>query len=365
MQMEYIRSNRKSETMQSILRTSILLLLCGAMTLADVIAARALPTTTPAVTQTDADPGLHAGKRKKKKKSNQTQQRTYTRRGNPDVTRRVATELLIEHLPQLAALIDLEATSAVPTDSTSASTDAVDDSEDVTASIPTAEGTRVTTGGDAYEDREMLDEEDPDRLTMEDEEYLELTDEDMSIDAFYEDFTEYMRGLHGELHITDNGIDMIVAMESLMSWLGTRYLFGGTSRSGIDCSAFTRTMYRECGLQLPRTAAMQWDAGGESVEREALQFGDLVFFHTRQAVYVSHVGIYLGNGMFCHASSRNGVTVSSLESNYYSTHFIGARRFDFTDTEESTEAQTAEVTHPTGTDSLSADVTPALARTDG
>ena len=61
MQMEYIRSNRKSETMQSLLRTSILLLLCGAMTLADVIAARALPTTTPAVTQTDADPGLHAG----------------------------------------------------------------------------------------------------------------------------------------------------------------------------------------------------------------------------------------------------------------------------------------------------------------
>ena len=75
MQMEYIRSNRKSETMQSLLRTSILLLLCGAMTLADVIAARALPTTTPAVTQTDADPGLHAGKRKKKKKSKKQQEK--------------------------------------------------------------------------------------------------------------------------------------------------------------------------------------------------------------------------------------------------------------------------------------------------
>lgn len=354
--------------MQSLLRTSILLLLCGMVTLAgsaSTIASPTIPASLQQRTDTGEGDGLHAGNRKKRRKAGRTQpQRTYTRRGNPDVTRRVATELLIERLPELAALINLDTSPSDESDSTS-STDAVEDSEDVTASIPTAEGMRGTTGDGAYEDREMLDDEDPDRLTVEDEEYLEMSDDEMTIDAFYEDFTEYMRGLHGELHVTDNGIDMIVAMESLMNWLGTRYLFGGTSQSGIDCSAFTRTMYRECGVQLPRTAAMQWDAGGESIEREDLQFGDLIFFHTRKAVYVSHVGIYLGNDMFCHASSRNGVTVSSLESNYYSTHYIGARRFDFTDTEESTEAQTAEISSPAESDSVTADVLPALARSEG
>ena len=353
--------------MQSLLRTSILLLLCGALTLAGGAPTIASPAI-PASMQQGADIGegkvLHAGNRKKKKARRQQPQRTYTRRGNPDVTRRVATELLIERLPELAALIDLGTTPSDDADSTS-STDALVDSEDATASIPTAEGVRGTTGGGAYEDREMLDEEDPDQLSVEDDEYLEMSDEDMTIDAFYRDFTEYMRGLHGELHVTDNGIDMIVAMESLMNWLGTRYLFGGTSQSGIDCSAFTRTMYRECGVQLPRTAAMQWEAGGESVAREDLQFGDLIFFHTRKAVYVSHVGIYLGNDMFCHASSRNGVTVSSLESNYYSTHYIGARRFDFTESDEPTEAQTAEISDPSEADSATADLPSALARSEG
>src|SRR5690606_27510344 len=108
---------------------------------------------------------------------------------------------------------------------------------------------------------------------------------------------------------------------------GTRYLFGGMGRNGIDCSAFTGMVYRTLNYKLPRTAAMQWEVG-VPVEREDLHFGDLVFFNTRKAVYVSHVGMYLGNGMFAHASSRNGVTVSSLESDYYSSHMIGARRYD-------------------------------------
>ena len=57
-----------------------------------------------------------------------------------------------------------------------------------------------------------------------------------------------------------------------------------------------------------------------------LQYGDLVFFHTRRGVYVGHVGIYLGDNLFAHASSRSGVTVSSLESDYYAARFLGGRR---------------------------------------
>jgi cell wall-associated NlpC family hydrolase len=71
---------------------------------------------------------------------------------------------------------------------------------------------------------------------------------------------------------------------------------------------------------------MQYEEG-KTVKREDLQFGDLIFFHTLKHTYVSHVGIYLGDNLFAHASSRYGVTVSSLESTYYGSRMIGARRF--------------------------------------
>ncbi len=274
-------------------------------------------------------PALQAGNKRKKKKVQR--RRTYTRRGNPEVTRKVSTKLLIEKLPELAKLVNL---MPEPTAESDTVTVLQNDSEDAdpTAAVPTAESIEgITAGDNSYQDDEMSEEEDPDQLTLDDEELLALQEEEMTIDAFYEEFTDYMKSLHGESHITENGIDMIVMMETLVDWLGTRYLFGGTTERGIDCSAFTRMMCRENGIKIPRTAAAQWDAQGSAVERDELSFGDLVFFHTRKAVYVSHVGLYLGNDMFCHASSRNGVTVSSLNSNYYSTHYIGARRFDFTE----------------------------------
>ncbi len=285
---------------------------------------------------------LNAGTKRKKKK--RQQRRTYTRRGNPEVTRRVATELIVNRLPELARLVNLIEAESRSGDTLS--TEIIDaEDADPTATVPTAESIDlITTGDGSYDESEMSEEDDPDQLGLDDEEMLALEEDDMTIDAFYEEFTDYMKSIHGEAHITDNGIDMIVMMETLVDWLGTRYLFGGVSESGIDCSAFTRMMCRENGIQIPRTAAAQWDAQGEPVEREELAFGDLIFFHTRAAVYVSHVGIYLGNDMFCHASSRNGVTVSSLTSNYYDTHYIGARRFDFTqvDREEPSARDAAE-----------------------
>lgn len=277
----------------------------------------------------------------KKKRKRRRRSRKYTLRGNPEVTRKVATELIVEHLPDLAELVGLD----VPVSAQSQPTnEVIDDSEDpnvagdnagtpvrkVSADIPST-GVRASVASNSpdYSDSEFSDEEDPDQLTEDDEQML-AEEEDLTIVEFYDEFTDYMASLNGDVHITDNGIDKILAMETLMEWLGTRYLFGGTSSRGIDCSAFTRMMYGTLGCQLPRTAAMQWDVSSarEIEHLDDLQFGDLVFFHTRKAVYVSHVGMYLGNGMFAHASSRNGVTVSSLESNYYSTHFIGGRRYD-------------------------------------
>jgi lipoprotein Spr len=118
-------------------------------------------------------------------------------------------------------------------------------------------------------------------------------------------------------------------MNEIMNWVGTTYVFGGTSRSGIDCSAFTRAVYAGAGnFTLPRTAATQWNIGRPIRNRSEMKFGDLVFFHTRKEVYVSHVGIYLGDNLFAHASSRYGVTVSSLESTYYDARLIGVRRIE-------------------------------------
>lgn len=254
------------------------------------------------------------------KKSRRHYRRTYTLRGNPEVTRRVASQLLMEKLPELAVLVSFPAITGA--------------AEPVPVQAPAQPiQTDLNSGlryvnGNSYQDSELDEQEDPDGISEEDEEELEEIPDD--INYFYKEFTTYMASLNGsgESLITYNGADKQTLMETLVDWLGTRYLFGGVSRTGIDCSAFTGMMYRSLNYKLPRTAAMQWGVG-LPVDRNDLQFGDLVFFNTRSAVYVSHVGMYLGNGMFAHASSRNGVTVSSLEADYYNSHYIGARRYDF------------------------------------
>lgn len=108
-------------------------------------------------------------------------------------------------------------------------------------------------------------------------------------------------------------------------FLGTRYRFGGTSRSGLDCSAFVQKVFNEMDVPLPRTAREQFEKG-EVVNRGDMQKGDLVFFRT-YAPFPSHVGIYLGGNRMIHASSRDRrVVISSFDTPYYRSRFIGAKR---------------------------------------
>jgi len=108
-------------------------------------------------------------------------------------------------------------------------------------------------------------------------------------------------------------------------FLGTRYRFGGTSRNGLDCSAFVQQVFNEMEVSLPRTAREQFERG-EIVTRGDMQKGDLVFFRT-YASFPSHVGIYLGDNKMIHASSRDRrVVISSVDTPYYRARFIGAKR---------------------------------------
>lgn len=109
-------------------------------------------------------------------------------------------------------------------------------------------------------------------------------------------------------------------------FLGIRYVHGGTSSGGLDCSGFTMRVFQQMGISLPRTAAAQYRTG-IAVSSRNLRTGDLVFFNTTGRV-ASHVGIYLGNGMMANANSAYGRTmVEPLFSNpYWASRYIGARR---------------------------------------
>jgi peptidoglycan DL-endopeptidase LytE len=110
-------------------------------------------------------------------------------------------------------------------------------------------------------------------------------------------------------------------------FLGIRYRFGGSSKQGIDCSSFVQQVFREMEVSLPRTAREQFEIG-DRVAVGDLQKGDLVFFRT-YASFPSHVGIYLGNNKMIHASSRDRrVVISTMNTPYYRSRFIGAKRID-------------------------------------
>lgn len=119
------------------------------------------------------------------------------------------------------------------------------------------------------------------------------------------------------------------AVSIAYQYLGVPYVYGGASPSGFDCSGFTMYVYNQLGISLPHGATPQLKYG-TYISRSELQPGDLVFF-SDGSYPASHVGIYVGDDQFIHASSSTGngycVCVSSLNTNYYSRNFVGGRRF--------------------------------------
>ncbi|HEO99479.1 MAG TPA: peptidoglycan endopeptidase [Epsilonproteobacteria bacterium] len=111
--------------------------------------------------------------------------------------------------------------------------------------------------------------------------------------------------------------------------LGNRYVWGATGTKGtFDCSGFTKYCYKENGIDIPRTSIMQ-SKHGKFIKRSELKKGDLIFFDTskQRKGYVNHVGIYLGDNKFIHASSaKKKVVITSLDATFYSQRYMGARR---------------------------------------
>lgn len=121
------------------------------------------------------------------------------------------------------------------------------------------------------------------------------------------------------------GLERDKLLLEVVSYLGVPYAYGGTTRNGMDCSAFTSVVYaRGVHRPLPRSTHDQFSVGSPVLKRD-LEFGDLVFFNTTGRT-PSHVGVYIEDDLFAHASVTYGVTISSLESSYYKKRFVGARR---------------------------------------
>jgi len=107
-------------------------------------------------------------------------------------------------------------------------------------------------------------------------------------------------------------------------WKGTPYRYGGANKRGIDCSALIQKIYLSSfNLKLPRTTARQ-SRQGYPIQKSKLKVGDLVFFKT--SLTENHVGIFVGDGQFLHASSSQGVMISALDNSYWRSKYWHSRR---------------------------------------
>lgn len=130
-------------------------------------------------------------------------------------------------------------------------------------------------------------------------------------DYNYSNYTTTKQSLNDELY------------DFYAKWEGVKYKLGGESKKGIDCSAFIRKAFEEkLDLEMPRTTTLQSKIGKE-INKNELETGDLVFFHTGRS---KHVGIYMEKGKFMHASTKYGVTISDLDNSYFSKNYWKAQR---------------------------------------
>ncbi len=162
----------------------------------------------------------------------------------------------------------------------------------------------------------------PDTISVQQTEVLSEKPAEYAKEPVREVNTSYPESYRRE---TNPSIDRHGMLTVIMSKMGIPYDFSGMDDDGMDCSGFISVIFQEAaGKSLPRASDDQFGVG-IAVDRSELQFGDLVFFNTTGRV-PSHVGIYVGDGLFAHASVSLGVTVSFMSQEYYRQRYVGARR---------------------------------------
>lgn len=136
-------------------------------------------------------------------------------------------------------------------------------------------------------------------------------------DALQEKYSRLMK-------VNTESIKSLLLYSFIDEWYGVRYRLGGNDKSGIDCSAFARRLYEEVfRINLLRTSIEQYNICKFFTDKEELMEGDLVFFRIR-GKRISHVGVYLMNNYFVHASISGGIMISSLNDPYWSKRYAGA-----------------------------------------
>ena len=199
----------------------------------------------------------------------------------------------------------------------SSTTDSIRYKKDKRETKQTKESDTFTKSDSLYIDQFGFPEEDEEEF----EDYTEETSK-IDVEGVLQKFTKEISGLDA-----DKGTLSEQVLIEIIKLIKTPYKYGGTTEKGIDCSAFTQRVYGNAlKIQLLRSARDQYTMGEVVSNREDLKFGDLVFFDTRRRARPGHVGIYLGDNFFVHASSKLGVTVSSLNQDYYNKKYMGGRR---------------------------------------
>jgi NlpC/P60 family len=153
-----------------------------------------------------------------------------------------------------------------------------------------------------------------------------VANEDAASESFIEKLNSIQYKYAMMLNVDVESLKNLSLFGFINNWFGTKYRMGGSTKSGIDCSALTSSLLLAVyGFAVPRTARQQYKATKHIKKRELKQ-GDLVFFNTHGGV--SHVGLYLENDYFVHASSSQGVMISSLDDAYYAKRFICGGRIE-------------------------------------
>ncbi len=128
-----------------------------------------------------------------------------------------------------------------------------------------------------------------------------------------------------DIILTDSSSDAQALLSYASTLMGCPYVYGGTDPSGFDCSGFVQYVYKHFGISIGRSSDDQYE-DGIRVAEEDLQPGDLLFWTSSESAKTTHSAIYIGNRQFIHASSNDGITISSMDSLWYSMRYVGAVR---------------------------------------